>query len=141
MIESGYRQVIVMNAYGNNDYYLQAPIDKLALAVTVEGVDVHRVVQTQRTATLKHLQDLTRLKHRANAGDTDTDLAWLLVLENLVFAAEAEVRWLDHVETRLAREASRPRRRAGGIPTDDRGPGHEQAPAATADKDHHRTTA
>ena len=91
---------------------------KLALAVTVEGVDVHRVVvQTQRTATLKHLQDLTRLKHRATAGDTDTDLAWLLVLENLVFAAEAEVRWLDHVEARLAREAGRPRRRAPGIPT------------------------
>ncbi|MDF2145239.1 PadR family transcriptional regulator [Knoellia sp. p5-6-4] len=90
---------------------------KLALAVTVEGVDVHRVVQTQRTATLKHLQDLTRLKHRATAGDTDTDLSWLLVLENLVFAAEAEVRWLDHVETRLAREATRPRRRAHGTPT------------------------
>ena len=90
---------------------------KLALAVTAEGVDVHRVVQTQRTATLKHLQDLTRLKHRATAGDTDTDLAWLLVLENLVFAAEAEVRWLDHVEARLAREAGRPRRRAHGIPT------------------------
>ena len=110
---------------------------KLALAVTVEGVDVHRVVQTQRTATLKHLQDLTRLKHRANAGDTDTDLAWLLVLENLVFAAEAEVRWLDHVETRLAREASRPRRRASGIPTDD-GDGAQHAPS---EQDHHRTTA
>ena len=109
---------------------------KLALAVTVEGVDVHRVVQTQRTATLKHLQDLTRLKHRATAGDTDTDLAWLLVLENLVFAAEAEVRWLDHVETRLAREASRPRRRASGIPTDGDG-----AQPATSEKDHHRTTA
>jgi DNA-binding PadR family transcriptional regulator len=89
---------------------------KLALAVTVEGVDVPRVVQTQRTATLKHLQDLTRLKHRATAGDTDTDLAWLLVLENLIYAAEAEVRWLDHVESRLAREATRPRRRAAGTP-------------------------
>ena len=91
---------------------------KLALAVTVEGVDVHRVVQTQRTATLRHLQDLTRLKHRATSGDADTDLAWLLVLENLVFAAEAEVRWLDHVETRLAREAGRPRRRTHGIPAE-----------------------
>ena len=89
---------------------------KLALAVTVEGVDVPRVVQTQRTATLKHLQDLTRLKHRATAGDTDTDLAWLLVLESLIYTAEAEVRWLDHVEARLAREATRPRRRTAGIP-------------------------
>jgi DNA-binding PadR family transcriptional regulator len=109
---------------------------KLALAVTTEGVDVHRVVQTQRTATLKHLQDLTRLKHRATAGDTDTDLAWLLVLENLVFAAEAEVRWLDHVETRLTREASRPRRRARGIPESS-----SSEHTSTTTKDHSSTSA
>lgn len=78
---------------------------KLALAVTVPDVDVRRVVQTQRTATLRHLQDLTRLKQHAGA-----DIAWLLVLENLIFSAEAEVRWLDHVEAMLAREASEPRR-------------------------------
>ena len=95
---------------------------KLALAVTVPGVDVPRVVQTQRTATLRHLQDLTRLKQRAmtdhEAGaDSDdvqrdgrgrVDLAWLLVLENLIYAGEAEVRWLDHVEARLVRESGRP---------------------------------
>jgi DNA-binding PadR family transcriptional regulator len=105
---------------------------KLALAVTAPDVDVQRVVQTQRTATLRHLHDLTRLKREslgrtagaaeerprdavARPGDlaepraaTDNGLAWLLVLENLVFAAEAEVRWLDHVETMLARRPPRP---------------------------------
>jgi DNA-binding PadR family transcriptional regulator len=104
---------------------------KLALAVTVEGVDVNRVVQTQRTATLRHLQDLTRLKQRATAhresaeGDRNVDLAWLLVLENLIYSAEAEVRWLDHVEARLVREASRPRLEARAVPmtADDEGPG------------------
>lgn len=95
---------------------------KLALAVTVAGVDVPRVVQTQRTATLGHLHDLTRLKHEVlsrqdaaaatdapgyAAVEAERDLAWLLVLENLIFGAEAEVRWLDHVESRLAREAHR----------------------------------
>ena len=86
---------------------------KLALAVTVPGVDVHRIVQTQRTATLRHLQDLTKLKRATSdeAGGRATgqqnELAWLLVLDNLVYAAEAEIRWLDHVETRLAREATR----------------------------------
>ena len=79
---------------------------KLALAVTAPGVDVQRVVQTQRTATLKHLRDLTRLKSRASDEPTTHDLAWLLVLENLLFAAEAEVRWLDHVEARVARTAT-----------------------------------
>lgn len=80
---------------------------KLALAVTVPGVDVASVVQVQRRATMRQLQDLTRLKR--GAGEVDwAGLAWSLVLESLVFAAEAEVRWLDHVESRLVR-ARRPR--------------------------------
>ncbi len=87
---------------------------KLALAVTAPGVDVQRVVQAQRTSTLRQLRDLTRLKRDAldraegtaeGPRDTGNGLAWLLVLENLVFAAEAEVRWLDHVESVLARHA------------------------------------
>jgi len=94
---------------------------KLALAVTVPDVDIKRVVQTQRTATLRHLQDLTKLKRatsdEAGGGEAGqrNELAWLLVLDNLVFATEAEVRWLDHVETRLARE----RMRAPSAPTSD----------------------
>ncbi|MDT0212838.1 PadR family transcriptional regulator [Rothia sp. ARF10] len=107
---------------------------KLALAVTVPGVDVQAVAQTQRTSTLKHLHDLTRLKQQVmrkqregehspdgeprggQGGGADHDLAWLLVLENLIFTAEAEVRWLDHVETRLHRESLRPFPRSGRTP-------------------------
>jgi DNA-binding PadR family transcriptional regulator len=77
---------------------------KLALAVTTPGVDVLAVVQTQRTATMTGLQDLTRLK--ARAADPG-DLAWSLVLDSLVFRAEAEIRWLDHCEARVARAAIR----------------------------------
>lgn len=126
---------------------------KLALAVTVPGVDVARVAQTQRTATLRHLHDLTRLKRQAvarhqappasdhadadrngqpasptqpadpnqpDSHDESHDLAWLLVLESLIFAAEAEVRWLDHVETMLAREAIRHRPTRATRPSDTR---------------------
>jgi DNA-binding PadR family transcriptional regulator len=71
---------------------------KLALALTTPGVDVHRVVQAQRTATLRSLQELTRLKAHA---DERRDAAWLLVLESMIFQAEAEIRWLDHCEARL----------------------------------------
>ena len=78
---------------------------KLALAVTTPGVDVVSVVQTQRTATMTSLQELTRLKVRAESGDGD--LAWSLVLDSLVFRAEAEIRWLDHCESRVARAATR----------------------------------
>jgi DNA-binding PadR family transcriptional regulator len=72
---------------------------KLAFAVTVPGVDVGAVIQRQRAATMAALQDYTRLK------SGDVDLAWGLVLDSLVFAAEAEIRWLDHCEARLRRAA------------------------------------
>jgi DNA-binding PadR family transcriptional regulator len=77
---------------------------KLALAVTTPGVDVVSVVQTQRGATMTSLQELTRLKVRA--GEGSGDLAWSLVLDSLVFRAEAEIRWLDHCEARVARAAA-----------------------------------
>ena len=49
---------------------------KLALAVSVPGVDVHAVVQTQRTATVQALQEYTRLKHRAGTAPTPTRASW-----------------------------------------------------------------
>ena len=88
---------------------IQPPRDelaiKLALAVTVPGVDVGTVIQQQRSATMSALQDYTRLK-RDRSDATPDDLAWGLVLDSLIFAAEAEVRWLDHCEARLARAAA-----------------------------------
>jgi DNA-binding PadR family transcriptional regulator len=78
---------------------------KLAMAVTVPGVDVRAVVQGQRVSTIRALQDYTRLKAAAETDDAK-DLAWRLVLDSLVFAAEAEIRWLDHCEARLARAAT-----------------------------------
>lgn len=71
---------------------------KLALAVTLPRVDLTALIQAQRSATLGALQDLTRLKMTENR-----DLAWELVLESMIFQLEAEVRWLDHSESRLAR--------------------------------------
>jgi DNA-binding PadR family transcriptional regulator len=84
---------------------------KLAIAVTVPGVDVGTLIQRQRTASMSALQDYTRLKRQATpptASDGRADLAWGLVLDSLVFAAEAEIRWLDHCEARLRRAALEP---------------------------------
>lgn len=80
---------------------------KLALATGVPDVDVAAVVQAQRSDTIRALQDYTRLKVRANEA---ADLAWLLVLDSLIFAAEAEVRWLGACEARLARHRPPERR-------------------------------
>ncbi len=80
---------------------------KLAIAVTLPGVDVGTIIQRQRSATMTSLQDYTRLKRtgRAATPQEPADLAWSLVLDALVFDAEAEVRWLDHCEARLRRAA------------------------------------
>lgn len=97
--------------FGNAVPRTQPPRDelamKIALAVSVPGVDVGAVLQRQRAATMAALQEHTRLKRGS------TDFAYGLVLDSLIFAAEAEVRWLDHCETRL--------RRAGADRPDPRG--------------------
>ncbi|MEU0299847.1 PadR family transcriptional regulator [Streptomyces sp. NPDC006175] len=81
---------------------------KLAMAVGAPGVDIRAVIQSQRSHTLKAMQDYTRLKAQALAdvpADRD-EVAWLLVVEQLIFQAEAEARWLDHCESRLVRLAA-----------------------------------
>jgi DNA-binding PadR family transcriptional regulator len=73
---------------------------KLALAITSVAVDSAAVAQAQRSASMHRLQQLTRLKQSV---DPATDLAWLMVVENQLFAAEAEIRWLDQVEASVRR--------------------------------------
>jgi DNA-binding PadR family transcriptional regulator len=82
---------------------------KIAMAVTSSGQDAPAVLQKQRTSTMRTLQDLTRLRAQANV---DRDMAWLLVLDSMIFRAEAELRWLNHSETRLARIATKRRGRS-----------------------------
>ena len=87
---------------------------KLIFAVRSQTADVHAVIQHQRAATVRSLQELTRLK-----GDEGTDdLAWTLTLDGLLFQGEAEIRWLDLCEARLARTAPAPT--ASSLPTPSR---------------------
>ena len=69
---------------------------KLMVALAT-GLDARHVVEVQRGATMGLLQDYTALK----AADEDVDLAWQLQLDRLIFSAEAELRWLERVESRL----------------------------------------
>lgn len=80
---------------------------KLAMAVGAPGVDIRAVLQAQRHHTVKAMQDYTRLKAQslAQAPANRDEVAWLLVVEQLIFQAEAEARWLDHCEARLIRLA------------------------------------
>ncbi|SNT53246.1 PadR family transcriptional regulator [Actinacidiphila glaucinigra] len=101
------------------DSWFRSPVDrsnpprdelaiKLAMAVNAPGVDVRDVIQLQRHHTLRAMQDYTRLKAGTPEPPPDRpeEMAWVLVLEQLIFQTEAEVRWLDHCEARLVRMAA-----------------------------------
>ncbi|MBN9156281.1 PadR family transcriptional regulator [Microbacterium sp.] len=79
---------------------------KLAVAATLPGVDVTSVIQAQRRASLSRMQELQRATYAGADPDGPEELAWTLMIDSLIFAAEAELRWLDHTERRLA---TRPR--------------------------------
>lgn len=78
---------------------------KLAMAVGAPGVDVREVVGAQRRHVAEALHDYVRQRAEAlaRAHEHPAETARLLVLEQLVFHAEAESRWLDICEARLLR--------------------------------------
>ncbi|WOF24210.1 PadR family transcriptional regulator [Microbacterium betulae] len=80
---------------------------KLALAATLPGVDAGALIRIQRAAAHARLESLRRTAP-AGAPDGPEELASSLVVDSMIFAAEAELRWLDHSERRLA---DRPRHR------------------------------
>lgn len=78
---------------------------KVAVASTLPGVDLEGMLRAQRQAALAHLQRLTRDNAEAPG---DTSLSRQLVSDSVLFEAETQLRWLDHVEQRI-----RNARRAG----------------------------
>ncbi|MCX5122082.1 PadR family transcriptional regulator [Micromonospora sp. NBC_00362] len=85
---------------------------KLAMAAVAPGVDVAAVVQVQRAESMRQMRDYTDLRRQADESD---DVAWLLLVDHLIFTLESEVRWLDHVEATVLRRA-RPRRAPSRTP-------------------------
>jgi len=76
---------------------------KVLLAIAARDVDVTELLQRQRTASVEHLQALTRRKAQA---DPNNELFFLVMLDGLIFRTEAEIRWLDATEARI-RDAQR----------------------------------
>lgn len=111
--EGRYRYAITQAGTVEVDGWLSTPVVrdqsrdelamKLALASTLPGVDVAALIQAQRTAALRHLQDLTRTKSAKSEPVSSSDVAWSLVVESMIFAVEAEVRWLDYAESAISR--------------------------------------
>lgn len=72
---------------------------KVLVALAAGESDMPRVLQTQRSSTMQRLQEYTRHKMETRP---DSNLPGLLMLDALILRAEAEIRWLDLCEQRLA---------------------------------------
>lgn len=79
---------------------------KLSLAVSTAGTDAHALIQAQREISLRELQEYTQDRKDLAANQRVTDTARLLVLDSLIFHAEAEARWLDLCEARLVQQSN-----------------------------------
>jgi DNA-binding PadR family transcriptional regulator len=79
---------------------------KVLLAVAAGDIDVTALLQRQRRASIEQLQAYTRRKAQA---DPARDVAFLILLDALIFRTEAEVRWLDACDARIRslKEAAR----------------------------------
>ncbi len=104
---------------------------KLIFAVRSPSADVGQVIQTQRAATMRSLQELTRLKADGGAGnELSAELAWTLTLDGLLFQGEAEIRWLDLCEARLAGAAPEPATAPTAAPAPGAGPTAQPEPGS-----------
>jgi len=71
---------------------------KVLLAVAAGDIDVTALLQRQRRASIEQLQAYTQRKAKA---DPKRDVAFLILLDALIFRTEAEIRWLDASDARI----------------------------------------
>lgn len=83
----------------HGDHVRDAFFVKLMVAVGTPEADAREVVRIQRTTLYRDLHALTA--RRAHL-DRSTDLARAMLLDKAVMHLEADLRWLDMVEARLA---------------------------------------
>jgi len=74
---------------------------KLAIAVTLPGVDAHEVIERQRQATRGALDALVLAAEAQSQASNASEFAEQLVADSMRAHAEAELRWLDSAEASL----------------------------------------
>lgn len=74
---------------------------KIALAATLPGADVSALITEQRIASSRHRDSLENIRDSGEERSPQ-GLARSLILDAMLFTAEAELRWLDHVQERLS---------------------------------------
>jgi DNA-binding PadR family transcriptional regulator len=108
----------VKTAHQRDEFYI-----KLMLCLATESGHPHQIIYTQRASLYQELHALTNQRTEANPS---TELAHILLMDQAIMRVEADLRWLDMVETRLDEIASQPlpapeSRRRGRPPKGDKG--------------------
>ncbi|WP_404431892.1 PadR family transcriptional regulator [Microbacterium lacus] len=80
---------------------------KLAVAATLPGVDVAGVIQSQRLASTARLTSLQAASAADPEPESAEQLVRALVTDSMTFSVDAELRWLNHIEQRLAQHPAR----------------------------------
>jgi DNA-binding PadR family transcriptional regulator len=79
---------------------------KLMVSLATGTANPYRVIQVQRAALYRDLHALTAERADANP---KRDLARVLLLDKVIMHLEADIRWLDMIETRLDDVRRQPR--------------------------------
>jgi DNA-binding PadR family transcriptional regulator len=86
-------QTPVKAAHQRDEFYL-----KLMLCVVTGQADPYQVIYIQRSSLYRELHDLTTQRSQS---DPRSELAQILLYDQAIMHLEADLRWLDMVESRL----------------------------------------
>jgi DNA-binding PadR family transcriptional regulator len=108
----------VKTAHQRDEFYV-----KLMLCLATENGSPRQIIYTQRASLYQELHALTTQRTEA---DPQRELAHILLMDQAIMRVEADLRWLDMVETRLDEIAEQPlpepeSRRRGRPPKGDKG--------------------
>lgn len=80
------------------DHQRQEFFLKLMLCLATGGADPLKIIYSQRASLYRDLHDVTTRRSKI---DPKTELAQILLLDQVVMHLEADIRWLEMIEARL----------------------------------------
>lgn len=78
---------------------------KLMLSRDLDFVDTNRLIQIQRNGLYRDLHRITQTREKM---DQRTELARIMIMDKAIMHLEADLRWLDMVESRLDEVVKQP---------------------------------
>ena len=76
-----------------DEFYL-----KLMLSLSTRDIDPYKVIQVQRSHLFQNLHQITTQRQQL---ERQSDLAQIFLMDKAVMHLEADLRWLDRIESRL----------------------------------------